>query len=284
MWLPMVIASAGLVALWFGWRAWLLARLVEDTPTSLTRSAAQGFVRLDGEARLMPGEPVTAPLSGRHCVWWRFRIEERDRRDRWRTVDQATSEAIFELADATGVVLVDPDGADVHGAVVDVWFGDTARPSAGPPVLPGFRGLGDRYRYREERIEPGSFLHALGHLGTERAATGSAHDAEIAARLRAWKRDPIRLADFDRNRDGQLDLGEWEQARAAARRESIHEAAAAASTPTSLLRAPAHGRPYLLGALPPAELAARHRWQARAGGLIFLVASVVAARLATTPP
>ncbi len=217
MWLPFLIALGGLAALLFAWRAWQLARLVEDTPTSLVRSAAQGYVRLDGEARLMPGEPVIAPLSGRPCVWWRFRIEERNRDDRWQTVERDTSNAIFELADATGAVLVDPDGAEVHGAVVDTWFGGSPRPAAGPPLLPGFRGLGDRYRYREERIEPGSFLHALGQLDTERAALGSGHELEIAARLRAWKRDPVRMAAFDRDRSGHVDGAEWEQARAAAR-------------------------------------------------------------------
>lgn len=289
MWLTLVIALGALLALGWAWRAWQLARLIEDTPTSLTRSAAQGYVRLDGETRLMPDEPVIAPLSRRECVWWRISVEERGQRDRWHTIAEESSTAIFALVDSTGSVLVDPEGADVHGSTSDCWYGDTPQPVAGPPPMAGFRGFGDRYRYREERIDAGSFLTVLGQLGTERAATGPAHEAEIAARLRVWKRDPVRVAVFDANGDGRLDQDEWETARAAARRESILEAATAEQRPVAILRAPRHGRPYLLGAMDPAAFADRHRRRALFGGVLFLVATAVLVQVmldqgVATPP
>lgn len=275
-----LLALGGCAALVVAQRAWHRARLVEDTPTSLVRSAAQGFVRLEGTARLMPGEPIRAPLSGRACVWWRYRIEEQRGSDnRWRRVEGDTSSAHFELADSTGAVLVDPEGAELHGTTSDTWYGDTAQPQAGPPPLEGFRGFGDRYRYTEERVEAGAFIHALGHLMTERPGLGLGHDNEVAARLRAWKRDPVRRAEFDTDGNGELDLAEWEVARQAALVETVRADAAAPHRPTPVLRKPGHGQPFLLGAMAPEALALRHRRIAVGCGLLFLLCSTGAAWL-----
>lgn len=280
LWLATLLALGGCVALVLAQRAWHRARLVEDTPTSQVRSAAQGFVRLEGAARLMPGEPVVAPLSGRVCVWWRYRIEERrGSGERWQGLETDTSSSHFELADATGVALVDPDGAELHGTVRDTWYGDTPQPQAGPPSMDGFRGFGDRYRYTEERVEDGAFIHALGHLTTERPGLGLGHDSEVAARLRAWKRDPAKLAELDRDGNGQLDLAEWEQARQAALAETVRTDAAAPHRPTHVLRKPRQGRPFLLGAMTPEELALRQRRVALAAGMLFVLCCATAAWL-----
>ena len=40
------------------------SRLLEDTPTSLIRSASQGYVEFEGTGRRLDGEPVIAPLTG----------------------------------------------------------------------------------------------------------------------------------------------------------------------------------------------------------------------------
>lgn len=279
--LAVLAALAGGAALFFAHRAWRRARLVEDTPTSLVRSAAQGYVRLEGSAQLMPGEPVLAPLSRRPCVWWRYRIEERDRRNRWQQLETDTSSAHFELADTTGVVLVDPEGAELHGTVCDTWYGDTPQPQAGPPPLEGFRGFGDAYRYTEERVEVGAFIHALGRLTTERPGLGLGHESEVADRLRAWKRDPVKRAEFDRDGNGELDLAEWELARQAALAETVRTDAAAPHRPTHVMRKPGHGQPFLLGAMTPEALALRHRRFALGTGLLFLLCSAAAAWLAT---
>ncbi|HET7395548.1 MAG TPA: hypothetical protein VFK12_03845, partial [Gammaproteobacteria bacterium] len=47
-------------------------RFVEETPQSLIRSAAQGYVELQGACRLMPGAPIIAPLTRQPCVWWSY--------------------------------------------------------------------------------------------------------------------------------------------------------------------------------------------------------------------
>src|SRR3569832_2694177 len=53
------------------------ARLIEATPTSRIRSAAQGYVELAGAAVMMEGVPIIAPLTLLPCAWYRYREEER---------------------------------------------------------------------------------------------------------------------------------------------------------------------------------------------------------------
>jgi hypothetical protein len=280
--LAALIAVAGCCALVIARRAWHRARLVEDTPTALVRSAAQGFVRLEGAAQLMPGEPIMAPLSRRPCVWWRYRIEERrGSGERWQRLETDTSSAHFELVDTTGAVLVDPDGAELHGTTSITWYGDSPQPTAGPPALEGFRGFGDSYRYTEESIEAGAFIHALGHLTTERPGLGLGHDSEVAARLRAWKRDPAKRAELDLDGNGELDATEWEQARQAALAETVRTEAAAPHRSTHVLRKPKSGQPFLLGAMAPEELVLRQRRVAYGASLLFLLCAIGAAWLVT---
>ncbi len=72
-----IAASLGLCA-WAGWQfvhRLARARLLGDVPTSRIRSAAQGFVELYGVLEEGPEGPLQAPLTGKPCLWWRYRIE-----------------------------------------------------------------------------------------------------------------------------------------------------------------------------------------------------------------
>ena len=77
---------------------WLrVARLIEDTPTSRVRSAAQGYVELAGRGLPLDGTKNPAPLTQRPCVWWRYRISKKTehgsgsgRRKAWKTVASGT--------------------------------------------------------------------------------------------------------------------------------------------------------------------------------------------------
>src|SRR6267142_4805107 len=69
-----VLALAGLIGAYYFFRR---LQFLEDTPQSLLRSAAQGYVQLQGNGKLMPGQPIVAPLTQNRCVWWSYRIEER---------------------------------------------------------------------------------------------------------------------------------------------------------------------------------------------------------------
>ena len=52
-------------------------RIIEDTPTSKIRSAAQGYVELVGYGQLMEGQPIVAhTLTGTICTWYDYSVDE----------------------------------------------------------------------------------------------------------------------------------------------------------------------------------------------------------------
>src|SRR5271166_5391556 len=86
------LAAAAAYSSWFCFKAWREKRLVEDTPSSRVRSAAQGYVELTGHAVMSPGHENRGPLTRKSCTWWRYKIEERSSTGRsrgWSTVDSA---------------------------------------------------------------------------------------------------------------------------------------------------------------------------------------------------
>jgi len=99
-------------------RVFYRTRLIEDTATSTTRGAHQGYGEFEGRARGREDAPVTAPLSGLPCCWYRFRVEElRHSRDskghshsRWEVIQRGESDQTFWLEDHTGRIAVDPSG------------------------------------------------------------------------------------------------------------------------------------------------------------------------------
>ena len=64
-----VIALGGFVLAFYYFSR---SRPMEDIPTSRVRSAAPGFVELEGMAAVMKGDPIVAPLTGAERAWDRF--------------------------------------------------------------------------------------------------------------------------------------------------------------------------------------------------------------------
>ena len=254
------------------------ARLLEDTPTSLIRSAAQGYCELNGYAELLPGATVRSPLTGAPCCWWRYEVAEyvkAGKNSRWQVIETDVSGAVFALDDPTGRCIIDPDGADVIPSRSRTWYGAGQRPTLGWEHAPRF-GLGQRYRYREQVLLPEAALFAIGWFETVGDPfSGADAQRELAAKLAEWKRQPQQLmARFDRDRDGKLDAAEWEAARGAAKAEVGAELEQRALAPgVNVLRLARDGRPFLLSTIPQAELVARCRWQARASLLAIALAA-----------
>ena len=232
-------------------------RQVHDLPTSKVASAAQGYVELVGRAQPLPGEPVLSRLSRVPCCWYSFQVEERDSDNKWRTVDRGSSVEQFLLVDETGQCVISPDGAEVLSGEHASWQD------------------GDR-KYNEDLVLPASALYAIGEFSTATAAPVTARDerSDVGALLAEWKADRRTLQQrFDLNRDGSIDVKEWELARLQALREVRRrpsQAQAEAVEGVNVLRKPGDGRLFLLANEFPDRLGARYRFWSWVHLLAFL--------------
>ncbi|MCQ4260623.1 E3 ubiquitin ligase family protein [Stutzerimonas stutzeri] len=288
----MLLIGAGVaMCLFGGWlwvTRWSKVRHLLDTPTSRIRSAAQGYVELAGVLREWDdAPPLFAPLTGKACLWWRYRIEEYragGNRSTWRIIEQGTSDGLLRLSDSTGECLVDPRGAEVLPARYDRWTGDLRHPRGVPhrgalAWLTGHR----KYRYVEERLHADEPLYAIGDFRTNGGGRQGL-DVHVAQRevVREWKEDYAGLLQrFDNNRDGQLDQAEWSRVRLAASLEAQnrHRLAGTEAAEHRLMR-PGEGLPFVLSSHGEEVLARRYRWHAAGGAVLCLVgATVLAAQM-----
>ncbi len=273
-------------AFYFIFRSLQRARFIEDTPTSRVRSAAQGYVELDGIGYLMPGPPIVAPLTGISCTWYSITIEERvessdgrgGRTSSWRTRRREVSDSLFLLRDETGDCIIDPDGAEVTPAITEVWYGDDLEWSI-RTLRPSGLLAGGRYRYTEKRMHPGDALYAIGQFRT----VGGSQElpdthAEVRELLAEWKRDQVRLHErFDTDKNGLLSQEEWEQVRRTAWQEVLQAQARRARGPAhNIMTRPDDRRPYLLSVLPQGLLVRRYRIMAAVALVLFLGSGGVA--------
>ena len=256
--------AAGAGGLYWFLRSVQRARTISDVPTSRIRSAPQGYVELIGTGRALQGPPIVSPLSGQHCLWYSYQIDERSSYGNsgergWKTIERATSDALFSIEDGTGFCIVDPEGAQVIPHVDRRWYGNSREP------LTGLRIRRGRYRFREQRLEQDWPLYAIGEFRTLGIPIPD-NGAEVAALLRELKRDPQRMKAFDRDGDGQVDKGEWELARYWANREVRRRAVEDAPPEAhSLLSRGSAQRAYILSGKSEDELVRRYRLHALAG-------------------
>ncbi|HSW13045.1 MAG TPA: GIDE domain-containing protein [Solimonas sp.] len=244
------------------------ARLLQDTPVSRIRSAAQGYARLEGLARLLPGPEIHSPLSGARCCWWWYRIERREttvhngrRSTEWVTVEAETSGELFLLTDTDGDCIVDPQGATVYPSLQRQWRGRTLRPQQ-VPQKPGWLQFGD-YRYSEKLIQFGDPLCALGQFRSQTGLQQAGDEVgQVRELLAEWKRDrESLLGRFDADRNGEIDQQEWEAVRRAAIEAVRGQQLARALEPDiHVLDRSRDGRPLLLSTLSEAQLLRRQRF------------------------
>lgn len=235
-----LIAFIGFVA----WGAtYRRARAIADLATSRIGSAAQGYVEVIGRGSVAREELIFCPVSATPCLWYRYRIFEKSGSEReWREVDRGESHATFAIADPSGSCRVDPEHAEVIAAETRVTYpADT--------------------KQVEEFLFGGSPIYVLGELATRVDLPTALHAREdIGALMASWKKDPADLhRRFDLDRNGTIDLREWELARrlAASTVDKQHrELRNAAEEHT--LRAPADGRLFIISALPPHKLRRRY--------------------------
>jgi hypothetical protein len=250
-------------------------RFMADTPLVRIRSAAQGYVRIEGIASEPPGEAMRSPLTGRTCVWWDYRVDYEEKTERgatvYRAIEKATSVTPFVLSDSDGECLVGPVGAEVTATINDRWRGNTPHPTGLPYFQSGFLVAGTgAYVYHERLIAPGSRLSVLGELRSH--TEFGAVDEKTQEILRQWKlNQPALLRRFDRNHDGQIDAAEWDAARAAARTEAEATVLHSPIERGGVVGQSTHGEPFVVTPLDGRRLVRREQRHAA----LLLLASVL---------
>ena len=129
------LVVASLVCFFFTFHFLHKKRTIQDIPTSRIRSAAQGYLELIGSSEVMEGQPIIAPLTGSHCSWYQFSVEEKVRRNNrndWKTVRKGISDELFLIRDETGECVIDPEGAHVVVTNKETWYGNQVTPMSKP--------------------------------------------------------------------------------------------------------------------------------------------------------
>jgi hypothetical protein len=190
---------------------------------------------------------VLSKLSTTTCCWYHYNVSRKGSDNKWKHVESGTSDDPFIIADETGSCVISPGGAEVLSHDHKSWHEGS-------------------YHYQEWMVLPDSVLYAIGEFRTqgEASAAPAARDeaADVGALIAEWKRDQKRLHErFDLNRDGTIDMKEWEQARLAARHEVRQQRnAGAAVEGMHTLAKPRDGRLFLLANEMPDALGARYRF------------------------
>lgn len=269
----------------------LRKRIIQDTPTSRIRSAAQGYIELIGQGLLFPGDTVVAPLTKTICTWYSYSIEQKrgsGKNSRWDVIEQGESDTLFLLKDDTGQVTVDPEGAVVTPAVSLVWYGHSKYPPPGSaPDKSSWYSMGiGGYRYTEKRMHPGDDLYAIGLFATVgNSAAGFTVNEDVKELLAEWKKDSeILLSKYDMNRDGQIDVSEWQKVR----EDALIEVKAKHSEqknipPVNLIsQTRDERRPYLLSAVPQFDLVKKYAFYAGASIIVFFITGALVTFLINT--
>ena len=230
----------------------------------------------------MEGPPIHAPLTGIRCTWYSYTIQEHrgsGKNSSWVTIEQGTSDVLFLLIDDTGKCVIDPEGANVIPAITDKWYGATPRPQSGSKIRRGIFSVGN-FRYTEMRMHAGDTLYAIGRFKTVGGASTELNvNAEVVQLLKEWKTDSKRLLHtHDHNRNGQIDMHEWEQVRNAALQEVLsHHQEIRSVPPVNVLgKTQDPRRPYILSAIPQRNLIRRYHHYTAALISLFFIAGILA--------
>jgi hypothetical protein len=261
----LILSFAMLISLFaFAFNYWRLLKITE-APISSIAAAAQGYIELHGTASTL--KPLKTPFHSIPCVWYRAWVYADRHEDSGsnkiadtRLLEYVESDQEFKLHDSSGSCMVNPKGAEV------IYSEKRTQHK-------------NEHRYVEEYLPAGKRLYVLGHLDTlHEYNTIDAIQRDTSALLVYWKTNPVKLLlRFDQDRNGQLDMDEWEKARAEARREVETHHQMRAHNEIYTLAKPAKGQLFLISALSPQALRSRYEywsWVHLSALILLLIAYV----------
>lgn len=280
-WLGTALVTASVPAsLWFGFGQLRTSRAVKDLPTSKIRSAAQGYVELEGVGVRM-ADKTECPLTYTTCLWWHYKVEEYKRsgkNKRWCKIEEEKSEAPFWVDDGTGRCVVDPARAQIFPVHERQWYGRSPADAQRPRnKILFFR----KYRYTERFLYEGGPLYVLGDFRTTTTDHAAALESAVRARLDAWRKDPAMMKRLDVNRDGHVDQREWDAARRMARLQVEREGVAVPEPAHTIGKLTENS--YIVSGKPQKEVMHALHKQARGWMLWFIVALPLSAYLILSP-
>ena len=92
-------------------------RTIENVPTSPISGVTYGLTEIKGQALpLREGHQLLGPVSKRHCLFYRHLVEQyrsSGKNSRWVTLSDTTEAIPFVCRDQTGLIVVDPKGAEL---------------------------------------------------------------------------------------------------------------------------------------------------------------------------
>ncbi len=218
------------------WRYFEIAK----APASTIAAAAQGYIELNGLASKEP--PIRSPLHNVPCVWYRAWVYARDHKNLWRLASYTQSDELFTLTDETGNCTVNPKGAEVIHMLKRT-------------------SNHHNHRYVEEYLPANKPLYLIGNLDTRHHFSDlNAIKKQMGELMSGWKSNPTKLLfRFDLDRNGEVDLHEWEKARAQAREEVTRQAMHQAHTGDFEISEPRNGQLYILSGMSPTFLRNSYR-------------------------
>ena len=257
-WLLLTSIASSVFASIFNY--WRLLKMTE-APFSTIAAAAQGYVELFGKAST--DKPLKTPYQDIPCVWYRASVyANRENEDdkvadlfNLMPLEYSESKTIFSLDDGTAQCLVDPKGAEVIYFEARTWRKND-------------------HRYVEEYLPVGKPIYVIGQLDTRRDMLDEeAMKKKLTEKLNDWKANKQQLLNrFDQNRDGQIDMNEWEQARHEARKEVMVEQAMQVSNSSGFTLTKPAGQLFLISAKSPQQLRASYKkWLAVHLGVLALL-------------
>ncbi len=282
---PVLAGLAALVCFWYVFYYLKRARLIEDTPTSKIRSAAQGYVEIVGAVSPVKNSEIIAPLSGKACVWYSYKVQryqKSGKSSQWETIEEGTSNQYFVIQDDTDACVIHPEGAEVLTTHTLTWHGNTPRPGQADNRHVLLRAFNSRrYRYIEQFIYIHDVIYALGLFGTSGGGRNIPNNHQMTGQvIREWKENYSEILNrFDRDSNGEIDMQEWEAVREAASQEAEKRRQELAHLPTehSLGRTFDKQHPFIVSTFSQKTLAKKFRRYAffNLAGIVVSISAIV---------